>query len=162
VLIVSVILGIVVAIVLISTVGELSPERKKRATRFALAVVFVVALVLLVRAGQPWLAAAGGVLLAGLRYIGPLLVRLLPFLFTLKTRQPPPNTGSGQRPPTTNQLTRREAFEVLGLAEGASDEEVRKAHTELIKRVHPDRGGTSYLAARVNQARDLLLPKEGR
>jgi curved DNA-binding protein CbpA len=54
-------------------------------------------------------------------------------------------------------MTRAEALSVLGLEEGASAEDVRRAHRRLIVLVHPDRGGTPYLAARLNQARDVLL-----
>tara|TARA_R110002020_G_scaffold3766_24_gene16648 strand:- start:930 stop:1631 length:702 start_codon:yes stop_codon:yes gene_type:complete len=49
------------------------------------------------------------------------------------------------------------AYDVLGLQPGASDEAIRTAHRELMKAVHPDHGGTSEQAARINQARDLLL-----
>ena len=49
------------------------------------------------------------------------------------------------------------AYDVLGLAPGASDEDIRAAHRELMKTVHPDHGGTSEAAAKINQARDLLL-----
>jgi hypothetical protein len=55
------------------------------------------------------------------------------------------------------QMDRREAYQVLGLQPGASREEIRAAHRRLIQRVHPDHGGSSYLAARINQARDVLL-----
>jgi len=54
-------------------------------------------------------------------------------------------------------MTAEEAYQVLGLAPGAPDEAVRRAYRDLMKRLHPDQGGSTYLAARVNQARDVLL-----
>ncbi|KKB77378.1 hypothetical protein VW29_18670 [Devosia limi DSM 17137] len=52
-----------------------------------------------------------------------------------------------------------EAYAVLGLQPGASDEDIRAAHRELMKGVHPDHGGSSYLASKINEARDLLLKR---
>ncbi len=54
-------------------------------------------------------------------------------------------------------MDRAEAYQVLGLSSGASCEEIQAAYRRLIQRVHPDHGGSSYLAARLNQARDVLL-----
>ncbi|MFC0283585.1 DnaJ domain-containing protein [Camelimonas abortus] len=56
-------------------------------------------------------------------------------------------------------MTEEEAYEVLGLAPGAGPEDIRRAHRALMKRLHPDHGGTTWLAARVNQARDILLAR---
>ena len=61
-------------------------------------------------------------------------------------------------------MSRGEALEVLGLEPGADEEQVRAAHKRLLRLVHPDRGGSAYLARRVYQARETLLgqPRQSR
>ena len=54
-------------------------------------------------------------------------------------------------------LTRAEALSLLGLQEGATQHDIVAAHRALIQKVHPDRGGSDYLAAKINEAKDFLL-----
>ena len=65
------------------------------------------------------------------------------------TRTPPPTQSAN--------MGRTEALAVLGLAEGAENEDIVTSHRRLMQKLHPDRGGNDYLAAKLNQAKDVLL-----
>jgi hypothetical protein len=65
--------------------------------------------------------------------------------------------GSRPKANVSGAMSKEEAYAVLGLRPGASQDDIRKAHKRLMKEFHPDRGGSDYLAAKINQAKDVLL-----
>jgi len=69
-------------------------------------------------------------------------------------------SAAGRRGPTNSgAMSEEEAYQILGLEKGAGEGEIRAAHRRLMKRVHPDQGGSTFLAVRINQAKDRLLSK---
>ena len=66
-----------------------------------------------------------------------------------------PGRRSTRRRPST--MSEDEAYEVLGLQKGASEEDIVRSHRSLMKKLHPDHGGSTDLAARVNEAKDVLM-----
>ncbi len=114
-----------------------------------------------------WVAAIGGLLLAVLLLFtkGPAglgaLIFMAPLLWSwsgeLRGHSRAAPRGFRRPAPASGGMSAAEAYEVLGLHPGASREEIQAAYHRLMRTAHPDSGGSDWLAARINQARDTLL-----
>lgn len=143
-------LGVLALLVLMGALGAFSQARVATIKQFGL-----------------WVLALGGLLLAVLLLFtrGPAglgtLVLLGPLLWSwvgqARPGASPRRPGARSRTDSRSGMTREEAYAVLGLQPGASEAAIRAAHLRLMRSAHPDAGGSDWLAARINQARDVLL-----
>jgi hypothetical protein len=74
-----------------------------------------------------------------------------------RTRAGPGFEEATKEPPSNASMDREEAYRILGLEEGASDEDIKEAYRRLMDKFHPDHGGSDYLAAKINQAKAALV-----
>jgi hypothetical protein len=88
-----------------------------------------------------------------------LVLLLFGAWFALSSRQPPGSPAAARQagPPPSGAMSPREARDILGVAPGATREDVQAAYLRLMRSLHPDKGGTKGLAAQINAARDILL-----
>src|SRR5690606_5516892 len=142
---------------------KMNAEQKKKALWRAGVGAFIGILILLVLTGRMhWVGAALGALIPFLRNAYGLVTQLLPFSMQRKNADQTREQEPAHPAATTGNMTTPEALGMLGL-EGdinkgeITAQKVQEAHRRLIQKLHPDRGGNDYLAAKINQARDYLL-----
>jgi DnaJ-domain-containing protein 1 len=137
--------AVVVTLVVILSLQASESDAEKRRVEHVLigALVVAGAVYLLTRAGFGWAAVGLVLLYSAARRLG--------------NRARPAPSAAGPGDPTRPPMSREEAYQVLGLEPGASPERIRDEYKRLMKKMHPDQGGTNYLAARINEAKDVLL-----
>jgi hypothetical protein len=135
---------------------------RARAPMLLLGGVGALAVILAATGRLNWIFAAVGAALPFIWRMASLL-RFLPWITRLMggsaaAKDKAGGDGAAQAPRSgTGPMTAEEAAEMLGVAVDADRETILAAHRRLMQKLHPDRGGTDYLAARLNEARDRLL-----
>ena len=159
-LMVFLLLGALTLLVIMSALGMFSRAQVRTIKAFG---VWVVALGGLLMAALLLLAGRGFGGLAILGLLGPLLWSFrAPKVLRPGARQGArqgarPGARQGARAPGSSGMTPEEARSVLGLKPGADRAAIQAAYVRLMQAAHPDRGGSDWLAARINQARDVLM-----
>jgi len=136
---------IVLVAVLALTAAENESGRRRVEQILTGALVVAGAVFFLARAGLPWLAVGLVLLYSAARRFG---------------NRPAPrkhDAGDASTGAHATTMSREEAYQVLGLTPGASPDQIRAEYRRLMKKMHPDQGGTTYLAARINEAKEILL-----
>lgn len=141
------ILGLLALAVFMGALGMFSRAQISSVKRFG---AWTVALGGLALGALLLLTGRGAVAISALMFLGPLIWQWMGPKVAVPGSKPSPRAGLGT-------MTRAEAFEILGLKSGATDTDIRAAYHRLMRAAHPDAGGSDWLAARINQARDTLL-----
>lgn len=143
-------IGLVIAIIgFVYLVNHATVHQVRMVLRVIGASILAIAITMLALTGRIWLAAI-------------IVAVLLPFVIAHYAGPPGKQrrrTAKKETPPSvhSSELTRKQALDILGLGEQAGEDDIKQAYRHLMNRMHPDHGGTAWMAERLNAARARLL-----
>ncbi len=133
-------------LLLLQALGKVESKFLSLVVRWTAFMIFVIGIGVLFFTGRIAFAAGGLVLFA--LFFGPQIFKAFKKVLRIREALPP-------------KMDDKEAREVLGLDEKATEQDVQEAFRRLIAKNHPDHGGSTYMASKLNEARDVLLKKGG-
>ncbi len=147
-------LGVAALAVMMAALGMFSRAQVATIKSFGIWIIAIGGLAL---AALLFLTGKGGAAIAALLMLGPMVWSWMRPPTLDKAGDAKAGPRARPRPARAAGMSRAEAYEVLGLAPGAERAAVQAAYVRLMRAAHPDQGGSDWLAARINQARDILL-----
>lgn len=152
-----IILFIVLLFLAIRHIQQQPPEKRTALRwRYGLYALLGLAVLLVISGRLHWVAGAIAAIFPLIQRFFPLIARALPFL---KGRVTP---STNQSPPTTHSATmdKDKAMQIFGFNSLPEEEAIIQRHRELMQKNHPDRGGSDFLAAQINEAKEVLLAEK--
>jgi hypothetical protein len=153
------IIALVLGLWAINVIAKVDPKVGARVIKISGGLLSLALAVYLGLRGELWVAVPLGAFGLGLLGWAPFGTLGIPYPNRGQTggSENPQGHARARRSTARGKMTEQEAYEILGLQPGASADDIASAHRTLMKKFHPDQGGTTYLAARINEAKEVLL-----
>ena len=153
------VIALVLVLWAINVISKVDPKVGARVIKISGGLLSLALAVYLGLRGELWVAVPLGAFGLGLLGWAPFGTLGIPYPNRGQTGggEDPQGYARARRSTARGKMTEQEAYEILGLQPGASAEDITNAHRTLMKKFHPDQGGTTYLAARINEAKEVLL-----
>lgn len=151
---------IAVIALLLKRLSQANEKTYHRIVKWGGIVFLLLVAIIFLRAGWPIIAAVVG----GAGVLLPQIVRFLRIVGMLRFvhsffRGAKQNAKQQKQSPASANMTRKQAAEILGIKEDATPKEIKARYQQLMKQVHPDKGGSAHFAQQLNDAKSVLLKK---